>query len=72
MRRFVEERRPCFQLVGDRTSKDKRLSRNVWRGWMAGARCDSGRLSKPVWTASCGPRPPVGGIAASTCVTQAM
>ena len=50
----------------------KRLSRNVWRGWMAGARCDSGRLSKPVWTASCGPRPPVGGIAASTCVTQAM
>ena len=30
---------------------------------MAGARCDSGRLSKPVWTASCGPRPPVGGIA---------
>src|SRR6187200_2698360 len=38
---------------------------------MAGARCDSGRLSKPVWTASCGPRPPVGGIAASTCVTQA-
>src|SRR3954471_15504932 len=27
---------------------------------MAGARCDSGRLSKPVWTASCGPRPPVG------------
>jgi hypothetical protein len=25
MRRFVEERRPCFQLVGDRTSKDKRL-----------------------------------------------
>ena len=50
----------------------ERLSRNVWRGWMAGARCDSGRLSKPVWTASCGPRPPVGGIAASTCVTQAM
>src|SRR5215208_5229999 len=50
----------------------KRLSRNVWRGWMVGARCDSGRLSKPVWTVSCGPRPPVGGIAASTCVTQAM
>src|SRR5215212_6557369 len=57
---------PClFRLA-------KRLSRNVWRGWMAGARCDSGRLSKPVWTVSCGPRPPVGGIAASTCVTQAM
>ena len=42
-------------------------------GGMAGARwSDSGRLSKPVWTVSCGPRPPVGGIAASTCVTQAM
>src|SRR5829696_10139134 len=50
------------------TRTAKRLSRNVWRGWMAGARCDSGRLSKPIWTASCGPRPPVGGIAASTCV----
>ena len=37
---------------------------------MAGARCDSGRLSKPVWTASCGPRPPVGSIAASACVTK--
>src|SRR6187549_4026599 len=37
---------------------------------MAGARCDSGRLSKPVWTVSCGPRPPVGGIAASTCVAS--
>jgi len=58
--------------VPDHSTFSKRLSRNVWRGWMAGARCDSGRLSKPVWTASCGPRPPVGGIAASTCVTQAM
>ncbi|HEV7255862.1 MAG TPA: hypothetical protein VGN97_22530, partial [Mesorhizobium sp.] len=39
-----------------------------WRGWMAGARYGSGRLSKPVWTASCGPRPPVGGIAARSFV----
>src|SRR5215207_5416265 len=41
------------------------FSKRLARGWMAGARWDSGRLSKPVWTASCGPRPPVGGIAAS-------
>ena len=49
----------CARLV--EWNGTQRLSRNVWRGWMAGARCDSGRLSKPVWTASCGPRPPVGG-----------
>ena len=48
----------------------KRLSRNVWRGWMAGARCDSGRLSKPVWTASCGPRPPASTIAVTRRVTK--
>jgi glucokinase len=41
------------------------------RGWMAGFRCDSKRLSKPVWRASCGPRPPGGSIAAIICVTEA-
>ena len=39
-------------------------------GWMAGFRCDSKRLSKPVWRILCGRRPPGGSIAAIICVTE--
>ena len=49
----------------------KRPSRNCTIGWMARLRCDSKRLSKPVWRASCGPRPPGGSIAAINCVMEA-
>ena len=38
---------------------------------MAGARCDLRTGCRSQSHSSCGPRPPVGGIAASTCVTQA-
>ena len=59
-------RSPCWA-----TSPLRGLSRNVWRGWMAGARSLSGGCRSQSGQGLCGPRPPVGGIAASTCVTQA-
>lgn len=41
------------------------------RGWMAGARCDSRWVLKPIWSTSCGRRAPGGSIAGIICATEA-